>query len=350
MCDKKKKKQPLIRWLPNMKRVLYALVPLMLASIYFFGWRSLVLIVVVNIAGFLTEYIFLRLTYKEPVSSAIFVTNCLFVLTLPPTIPIWMAIVGIVFGIIFGKMVFGGFGRNVFNPAIVGRAFLYISFGVQMTSKWTQSATLGIGGITNWTTDAVTGATPLGLLSGKVQELHGFLSQGSTIIDEATHSIPSFLDMLIGNTSGCLGETSAILIIIGGLYLLFTKTANWRIVVGGIAGLVVMQSIFWLAKIPISDTAVSYDPLTAILTGGFLLGIFYMATDPISASGTDGGRWINGIMIGILTVLIRTFASWPEGMMFAILLANMFTPIMDYGFKELKKRKKAKAKPKEATS
>lgn len=332
-----KKKQVLIRWLPNMKKVLYALIPVTAGAVYFFGWKALVLVIISNLAGFITEFIFNKKSFNEPVSSSVFVSGTLFALTLPPTVPIWMAVVGIIFGILFGKLVFGGFGRNIFNPAIVGRAFLYISFGVEMTSEWVAPASGVPGGLTTWVSDAVTGATPMKALSEQISQAPTILEQGQSLIDGTTHTIPSYLQMLIGNISGCIGETSAILLLIGGLYLLFTKTANYRIVIGGFIGLLVMQTIFWL-----TGTPGAYDPLSAVLTGGFLLGILYMATDPISASGTDFGRWFNGIFIGAVTVLIRVFANWPEGMMFAILLANMFTPIMDYAVKELKKRKKAK--------
>ncbi len=346
MSDKQKKKKPLIRWMPNMKKVLYALIPASIASVYFFGWRSLVIIAVANISAFLAEYIFLKFTYKEPVSSAVFVTGTLLALTLPPTIPIWMVVVGAVFGIVFGKMAFGGFGRNVFNPALVGRAFLYISFGVHMTAKWSSPAGFGgAGGLVKWATDAHTGATTLGNISasGGVESMPSFFEQGRVMVEETAREIPSFFDSLIGNITGSLGETSALLILIGGIYLLVTKTANYKLVLGSFIGFLVMQTILWLAGIPQAG-----DPITAILVGGFMLGAFFMVTDPISASSTDLGKWINGLFVGVMTVLIRVFANWPEGFMFAILLANMFTPIMDYFVKEAKKKKK-QAKKEAAT-
>ena len=133
------KKKPPIKWQKPNVGVMYALIPAIIASIYYFGWRSLLLLIVVTIAGFITEFIFLKVYYKEPVSSAVFVSCFLFTLALPPTIPIWIAILGIVFGILFGKMVFGGFGRNIFNPALTGRAFIYISFGAYMNAGWVDS-------------------------------------------------------------------------------------------------------------------------------------------------------------------------------------------------------------------
>jgi Na+-transporting NADH:ubiquinone oxidoreductase subunit B len=302
-----------VTWQLPMKRVLYALVPAVVASVYFFGWRALVVLAVVNAAGFLTEFIFPRYT-KTEVTSAVFVTSFLFALSLPPGIPIWIAVVGIVFGVLFGKMVFGGFGRNVFNPALVGRVFIYVSFALPMTAKWVQplapaAGPLGLpgswGGFTRWAADAVSGPTPLRLLR-----------QGAPV---------DTLPLLWGNVAGSLGETSAVLIVLGGLYIVWKKAANWRIVVSELAGFVVLQAIFWLAGVRHAA-----DPLTALLAGSTLLGMFFMATDPVSASQTQGGRWIYGALVGALTVLIRTFSIWPEGTMFAILLGNTFAPIVDH--------------------
>jgi len=296
-----------------MKRVLYALVPAVVASVYFFGWRALVVLAVVNAAGFLTEFIFTRYT-RTGVTSAVFVTSFLFALSLPPGIPIWIAVVGVVFGVLFGKMVFGGFGRNVFNPALVGRVFIYVSFTVPMTAKWVQPLTAATGplrlpgpwgGFTRWAADAVSGPTPLRLLR-----------QGAPV---------DALPLLWGNVAGSLGETSAVLIVLGGLFIVWKKAANWRIVVSELAGFVVPQAIFWLAGVRHAA-----DPLTALLAGSTLLGMFFMATDPVSASQTQGGRWIYGALVGALTVLIRTFSIWPEGTMFAILLGNTFAPIVDH--------------------
>ncbi|MCK4925688.1 MAG: RnfABCDGE type electron transport complex subunit D, partial [Spirochaetes bacterium] len=140
------KKKRLIKWQKPNVNVMYALIPATIASIYFFGWRSLLMFAVVCVAGFLTEFVFLKAYYKEPVSSAVFVSCFLFTLSLPPTLPLWIAVVGIVFGIAFGKMVFGGFGRNIFNPALTGRTFIYISFGGPMTAAWVSHIGGGAGG------------------------------------------------------------------------------------------------------------------------------------------------------------------------------------------------------------
>ena len=312
------KKNPLIKWQKPNTHVLYALSPAVAASVYFFGWRSILMLAVVSIAGFLTEYIFLKKTYREPVSSAVFTTCVLFTLTLPPTLPLWIAVVGIVFGVLFGKMVFGGFGRNIFNPALVGRAFIYISFGGPMTSAWVQNIPGGAGGLARFQSDAVTQATPLARL---------------------TEGLPvSRLSMLLGNEAGCLGETSAVLLLLGGAWIVYRKFANWRVVLSIFLGTLGLQTALWAA-----GTGGAADPVSTVLSGGFMLGAWFMATDPISSSQTNPGRWIYGILIGVLIVLIRTFSIWPEGMMFAILLGNMFAPILDYYIRKAQKKKRMAA-------
>jgi Na+-transporting NADH:ubiquinone oxidoreductase subunit B len=311
-----------------MKRVLYALVPVVLASIYFFGWRSLVVLAVTSAAAFLTEFLFVR-ARKEPVSSAVFVTAFLLALSLPPSIPYWMAAVGAVFAVIFGKMVFGGYGRNLFNPALTGRVFLYVTFAVPLTARWVQPlvSTVGPlhlpgswGGFTRFAADAVSAATPLRLLhDGRPVDL---------------------LRLLWGNVSGSLGETSAVLLALGGIYILVTRAANWRIVVSELAAFLVLQTALWLARMPHAS-----DPLSALLAGSLLMGMLFMSTDPISAAQTQGGRWIYGALIGVLTVLIRTFSIWPEATGFAILLGNTFAGIIDYFVRQGRERAKARAAP-----
>jgi Na+-transporting NADH:ubiquinone oxidoreductase subunit B len=314
------KKSPLIMKQKPMSQVLIALIPLVLASIYFYGWKALVVLAIVNLAGFLSEYIF-SAVYKTKVTQAVFVTNFLFALSLPPTIPIWIPVVGIVFGVVFGKMAFGGFGRNVFNPALTGRAFIYVSFGAQMTAarSWVLPAGGAAGALGMWQSDVVSSATPLANLAKGGSE--------------------SFLELFLGNIPGSFGETSALLIMIGGLYLMIKKTASWRIVVSGLLSYFILQLIFWA-----SGATGAYDPLSGILSGSLLYGMMFMATDPISASQTtDFGRVIYGLLIGFLTALIRTFSVWPEAITFSILLANMFAPLINYLIQESRKRKKAKA-------
>ena len=321
--EKAKPKKPLIMKQKVMNQVLYALIPIALFSVYLFGWRSLSILIVVNIAGFLSEYIFAKI-YKKQVSSAVFVSNFLFALSLPPAIPYWIAVVGIVFGIVFGKMVFGGFGRNVFNPAISGRAFVYISFGAPMTAGFVQPAGGFPGGFTQWLAgaDAVSRATPLlEFATGSGGPLSG---------------VP-LLNLVTGLTAGSLGETSAILIIAGGIFLIAKKAANFRMIIGGLAGYLILQSALFFAGVE-----AAMNPLYGLFCGSLLYGLVFMATDPISSSQTtDGGRWVYGITIGALISLIRVFSIWIEAVTFAILLANMFAPLLDHILKEQKKKRKA---------
>ena len=304
-------KKPLIMWQPPMLKVLTALVPLMLASIYLFGWRSLLNLAVVNAIGFLCEFLFAR-AYKQQVTSAVFVTGCLFALSLPPTVPLWMAAVGIAFGVTFGKMVFGGFGRNIFNPALSARAFLYVTFVVPMSS-WVAPFSTFPAGFSRFAADAVSQATPLDALAAGEQL--------------------RWIDLFLGTSAGSYGETSALLVLIGGLYILLRKVASHRVVLAAVGGFLALQVVFWAAGV---GSAV--DPVSAVLSGSFLFGALFMATDPVSASQTtNGGRWIYGLLIGLLTVLIRTFSVWPEGVTFAILLANMFAPLLNRLMRSAKK-------------
>ena len=303
-----------------MRNVLIALSPMCLAAIYLYGWRFVLVLAVVAATGFLSEWLMAR-RYQLKVTESVFVSCVLFALSLPPGIPIWMAALGIAFGIIFGKMVFGGFGKNVFNPAITARAFVYISFGVPMTARFVLPQTTinwFPAGFGTWltTADSISAATPM-----------------------ATKAA-SYVELLLGTISGSFGETSALLIVLGGAFIIYKKAANWKIVAGSIGAFLVLQTILWVAGHPNAS-----DPLYALLSGSFLLGAFFMVTDPISSSqSTDAGRWLYGILFGLLTVVIRVFSNWAEGVTFAILLVNMFGPLFDHYFKQSKAKKKAKVK------
>lgn len=305
-----KSPQSLVRWQPPMRKVLLALLPVIAQAIYFFGWRVLVMLAVANAAAFLAEYAFTR-RWREPVTSAVFVTATLFVLSLPPALPLWMALIGILFAVVFGKMVFGGFGRNVFNPALTGRAFIYVCFGQQMTAMWSEPVQGTLRGLGSYATDAITQATP-GML----------LKQGEFF---------RYADLLWGCTSGTIGGTGALLALLGAAYLMWTRTANHRIVVSGFAGFLLMQGALWLAGVQGAA-----DPVKAMLAGSFVIGVCFYATDPVSASQTDEGRWVYGAMVGVLSALIGVFSVWPAGTMFAILLANMTAPLMDHGIRTWK--------------
>lgn len=302
-----------------MRKVTYALIPLILAGIYFYGWRTLTLLIAVTLAGCFVEWIFVRKTTKK-ISEAVIVTAILYTLTLPPRVPYYIAIIGIIFGVLFGKMVFGGFGKNPFNPALVGRAFIYVNFPQAMTMEWIEPGKGLFGNLTRYTVDTISQSTPM----------LDFRSSG--IMVDLSRAI-------LGNISGSIGETSAILIILGGLYLLWTKTAAKETVISVLGSFIVMSLVFYalgVSQVP--------NPVYGLFTGGILFGAFFMATDPISSPKTSQGRYIYGAIIGVITVVIRGFALFAGGMMFAILIGNTFAPLID----ELVKMRKKNGRKKNA--
>jgi len=316
-----------INWQQPMKQVLFACAPLLAASIYLFGWRVAAMLALTAAAAYATEAAFTR-RWKEPVSSAVFVSATLFTFSLPPTLPFWMAVVGILFAILFGKMVYGGFGRNVFNPALTGRAFIYICFGNYMTAQWYEPWTRFPAGWVRWgwtaasaPPDVITSATPGALLKLSADAL---ASHGAAAADL------SAANLFLGDCSGVIGGTSAALTLLCGLYIVWKRAANYRIVLSGFLGYAAVQTAFW--RLGIGNAA---DPLRAALGGSLVIGIFFYATDPVSASQTNPGRWIYGALIGALSSTIATLSAWPAGTMFAILLANMFAPILDHAIRSL---------------
>jgi len=302
-----------------MLRVCYALIPLVLASVYLFGWRSLALAGLILACGFITEALF-TFPRKKPVTSAVLVTGLIFTLSLPPTIPFWMAVIGIVAGVALGKMVFGGFGQNVFNPAMVGRCFIYITFPLQMTNQWAQPFWGGLAGLTRWSAslDSITRATPLEIF-------------------RQDESIP-LQDLLLGHTSGSIGEMSAALILLGGLFIVYKKAASWRLVLSCILG-----GIFCSGILRLAGFAHIPDPLTTLLAGSFLFGAFFVVTEPVSGAKTKTGQWIYGTMIGVLIVVLRGFSSFSEGVMFSVLIMNAFVPFLDQTVQQIQAKKRAKA-------
>ena len=305
---------------PMMRKVIYALVPLIISAIYFFGWRVLTLLIVVSFFGSLTEWIFVRKTTKK-ITEAVWVTSVLFTLTLPPATPYWIAIIGIIFGVLFGKMVFGGFGKNPFNPDLVGRAFIYVNFPSFMTVEWTKPLggfPGGFGAYLGEQIDAVAQATPMLL----------FRSTGETL---------SWSQVILGNISGSIGETSAVLILIAAVYLIYTKTASKETMFSVIGSFLILSGILYalgFEQIP--------NPIYGLFAGGLLFGAVFMATDPISSPKTKEGRIVYGILIGSITVIIRGFALFAGGIMFAILIGNTFAPIIDEAVNAIKASKKAK--------
>ncbi len=314
--EKRQTRKKIVMKQPVMRRVIIATIPCIIASIYFFGWRSLVLVVVSCIAAFITEFIFVR-RFNEPVSEAVFVSAIIYALIMPPTVPWHVLIIGIVFSIIFAKMVFGGFGRNIFNPAMAGRAFVYISFPVALTATWAPTAQGLWGALAMWTTatpDTITAATPMALVKA------------------GTAPPPPLFNLFIGNISGTMGVTSAIAILLGGMYLFVTRTANRFIIITVIAVYALLNGLFTVFGAPGVPGV-----LPALLGAGFLFGAFFMATDPISAPRLLPAQIIYAAIIAAVAAVIKTFSVFNGGFMFALLFANMFAPILDYGFKQRQK-------------
>ncbi len=288
-----------------MSMVIIALLPCLLAAFYFFGWRVLAMIVVSYAAGGAVE-VFFAIVRKEEINEGLLVTGLLFPLILPPATPLWMVAVGVAFGVVVGKELFGGTGRNLFNPALVGRCFLAIAYPKAMSASWIEPIAAFPGRLTQYfysTADAVTTATPLGLAK-----------QGE---------ITNWYHMLFGNISGSVGETSALLIIIGGLFLLITGMINWRTVAGVLGSFLILSTgLYWAGVITVI-------PCWHLLAGGLLFGAFFMATDPVTSPTTNSGKWIYGGIIGVMTVLIRNFTPLTEGVTYAILMGNITAPILD---------------------
>ena len=250
---------------------------------------------------------------KHPINEGLLVSGFLFPLVLPPTIPLWQAAVGISFGIVIGKEIFGGTGMNIVNPALLCRAFIFFAYAKSMTGNvWIASA----GDVV---ADAVTGATPLGILSA--------LPAGQTAVDAIASGQVSFMRMFIGNMPGSIGETSALACLIGAAMLLASGIASWRIMVACVLGLLSSAA---LAKAfgasPMSQIPIHYH----LVAGGFAFGAVFMATDPVSAAATNAGKWIYGFLIGVLVIIVRVLnAGYPEGVMLSILFMNLMAPLID---------------------
>ncbi len=303
---------------PMMVHVCYGLAPCLAASVFFFGVRSLVLLLMVTAAAVIAEGLF-TLKQGKPITSAVLVTSLIYTLSLPPTIPFWMALVGILFAVVFGKMVFGGFGFNAFNPAMAGRCFIYIAFPTAMTNKWVEPFSQFPGGFLHWTpsVDAVSRATPLQVLA-----------EGGNVSTEG---------LFWGTVSGSLGETAAWLILIGGAYIIFKKSAPWRLAVSCLLGAAIVSILLWWAGVNVQD------PLTSMLAGSFLFGAFFVVTEPITGPKTKPAQWIYGFIVGGLCMTFRAYSSFAEGFMFSVLFMNTFAAVMDIAVKELQHRGEKKA-------
>lgn len=290
-----------------MSLVILALVPPLLASLYFYGYRILLMLAVSYVAGGSVEVLF-SLIRKEEVNEGFLVTGFIFPLILPPGLPLWTVAVGAVFGVVVGKEIFGGTGRNLFNPALVGRVFLALGYPALMTSTWIEPISGPWGRLNQSITirgvDALSTATPL------------VASKGGVFADN--------LDLFLGRILGSAGESSALAILVGGVFLVAVGVANWRTVVAILGSFAALNAILYAA----APEAVS-PLLFNLLSGGLLFGTFFMATDPVSGPVTRSGKWVYGILIGVVTLLIRSFSGFVEGVMFAILFGNICAPLID---------------------
>ncbi len=260
------------------------------------------------VVGIFWEIVFAVVRGHE-VNEGFFVTSVLFALTLPPSIPLWQVALGISFGVVVAKEVFGGTGKNFLNPALAGRAFLYFAYPA------------AISGDAVWTAvDGFSGATPLGLAAMGVT--------ADKFVDAYGNAI-TWTDAFLGNMQGSIGETSVLAILIGAVILVYTKIASWRVIAGCIIGLVATAFVFNM--IGGENPMMSLAPHWHLVIGGFMFGAVFMATDPVSAAHTNIGRWCYGLLIGFMTVVIRVVnPAFPEGIMLAILFANLFAPLFDY--------------------
>ena len=308
-----------------MRNVVYALIPVCAFAVYAFGISVLLLLITTTLTCMLTESLFCRLSGKANSINdwSIVITGLLLALTLPPGFPLWMAAVAAFVAVGLGKALFGGLGYNVMNPALVGRAFVQAAFPAAITTwsppflsgrfsevipstltlPFTKPVPIGQW-IEQHTVDAFSGATPLALQK----------------FEQITTSLP---DLLTGAVAGSAGETSAIIILLGGIYLVARKMMDWRIPVGIFLGAVIVSLPFWLL-----DAGRYPDPLFVLLSGGLMLGAVFMASDMVASPVTPLGVWIYALFIGMLTVVIRLFGGLTEGVMYAILLGNAISPLI----------------------
>lgn len=302
---------PHIRTSLNIPRLMYgvilALLPSLLWGIYYFHFRALLLVLSCIASTLITEAIWKGLQ-KKPLTlsdGSALLTGVLLAMTLPPYIPLWMAVLGGVVAISLGKEIFGGLGYNIFNPALVGRAFLMAAFPVYLT---TWAVPLTRRGFSSWLSfDTITQATPLATTLPK-------FGGGGTY---------PLLNLLFGLHAGSMGETSALALLLGGLVLLLLGYIDYRIPAGCLVTVTLFSSISYLVK------GNSPTPLFHLLSGGLLLGTFFMATDPVTTPITRKGRWIFGIGVGTLVMSIRLWGGYPEGVMYSILIMNSFTPLIN---------------------
>ena len=295
-----------------MRDVVIALMPAALVAILFFGINALLVIATSVASCVLFEYAACRLWFKTRNTTrdlSAVITGLLLAFNLPSAMPVGMIVIGSFMAIIVAKMCYGGLGKNIFNPALIGRVFLFISFPVQMT-QWPKPEFLKF-----FYVDVQTAATTLGIIK------HADAQTGAT---ELSVQLPSYLDMFVGYTGGCIGEVSALALLLGLAYMLLRRVITWHIPVCYIGTVFLITAIMWLVT-----KEVRYDPLTHILSGGLMLGAIFMATDYTTSPMTIKGQVLFAVLCGLLTVVIRLYSAYPEGVSFAILIMNAFVPLID---------------------
>ena len=297
--------------------VVTALVPALLVSLWYFGLGALVTTTIAVFSCVIVEYTIAKYILKEQPSIAdgsAVVTGILLAFNVPSSIPWWQLVIGSIVAIGVAKMSFGGLGRNPFNPALVGRVFMLISFPVDMTSWPLPMQNRYV------LTDAITGPTSLGIVKEGIKN--------GESLSQLASKIPDYANMFYGNIGGSLGEVSAIAILLGGFYMLFRKIITWHIPLSYLATVFAFTGILWLI-----NPDIYIDPVFHMIAGGLLLGAIFMATDMTTSPMNWKGMLIYGFGCGVLTVLIRVWGAYPEGVSFAILIMNAATPLINKGFK-----------------
>lgn len=296
-----------------MLNVVIALIPAFITSVFYFGIGAIIVTVTSVASCLIFEYLIQKFIFKKPISitdGSALVTGILLAFNLPSNIPVFIVVIGGFVSIAVAKMTFGGLGNNPFNPALVGRVFMLISYPVQMTT-WPVPKGLGTG-----YTDAVTGATPLAIVKEG-------LKNGEPL-SKLMEMIPTPSQMFIGDMGGSMGEVAAVALLIGFIWLLYKKVITWHIPTAVIGSMALFTSILWLI-----NPAKNADPMFHLLAGGVLLGAIFMATDYVTSPMVPKAMIIYGCGIGIITVIIRVYGAYPEGVSFAILIMNAFVPLMN---------------------
>ena len=295
----------------NMYGVLIALLPAFVVSLIYFGLGALIVTLTSVVACLFFEWAIARFIMKRSGNSILdgsaAITGVLLAFNLPSNLPVWIIVIGALFAIGVGKMSFGGLGNNPFNPALAGRVFLLLSFPVQMTT-WPK-----VGQLSSYI-DAETAATPLSIMKRVIKGAPGY----------SLDQLPDSFNLFIGNNGGCIGEVSAAALLIGLVYMLMKKIITWHVPVSILVTVFVFSGIMYLV-----NPQIYVSPVIQLISGGLLLGAIFMATDYVTSPMSHKGMLIYGVCIGLLTVIIRLFGAYPEGMSFAILIMNAFTPLIN---------------------